>query len=435
MDLAPLLRATSAASEIRLAEVDAAKPDPTRRWIHAATEGDYSGHSAGTFSLDERAFKAFVVNFRADPRYQAGGTARVLPFDYEHASEMDPTSGSIPENGAPAPAWVAELDIRKGEDGKLQLWALAVLGDRIRGQIERGEYRFVSIAFVANMPHFESGESQGPTLTSIAFTNHPFLRNLAPLAASRRPLDRSPAPGVQHPNAGSPAGKERPMDFTKILPILARAKLAGTRTLATEEDVVAAVEEVSSGNASLVAVLEALGVKDASAALAAIPDLVAARAKLADALAQIDALTTQQAQQEEAMAQAEVEAALTAHFDDVKLRERVRPALKVLRATDKDGFRKAYPVPDQAHAHLLAQILAGKNGKQTKAPETLPLGERTEDPAVERVDLRAYPGRNATERIMSYILGKSPDAAKLSREALLAKAHELRRNPTLNFVV
>lgn len=434
MDLT-LLRATSHGRDIRCEDV----PDaPALRWIHAATEGDYSGHSSGPFALDAAAFASMTRNFRADPRYRAGaggkGESPVLPFDYEHASEMSATEGSIPTTGAPAPAWICEVETRKGEDGKLQLWALARLGETVRGQIERGEYRYVSIAFVANMPHFETGEPQGPTLTSIAFTNHPFLRNLTPLAASSRTRLDSPA-GSALPSALQPKGT--PMDLSKIIAHLASARLAGTRALANEGDVEAAVAEVSSGNASLVAVLEALGVSDAKAALAAIPDLMAAKAKLADALKQIEGLTQAQAAIEQDMAAAELEAALSAHFADDKLRETLRPALKALRATDPEAFRKQYPLPDPTKAHLLSRLVAGKGGQQLRSPDPVkidPKDDRSTGSGAEQIDLRAYPGRNVTERLMAYVVSKSPDAAKLSHDALLAKAAELRRNPGFAFV-
>ena len=79
-------------------------------WIQIATAGEYKGYAGGTQTVvfDKPLFDAVVKNFRQHPWYQPGadgvGMKAVVPFDYEHASEMDPTSGSIPQGGAPAPA-------------------------------------------------------------------------------------------------------------------------------------------------------------------------------------------------------------------------------------------------------------------------------------------------------------------------------------------
>jgi hypothetical protein len=158
---------------------------PRFKWLHVATEGDFEGHADGKFSLNRDVFEAFVANLRADPRYR-GGTSPVIPFDFEHASELAATNGSIPAAGAPAPAWVCDLDVREGPSGEAQLWAYAKLGNLIRGYIENNEYRHVSIAFTLNGTDPQSGDSIGPMVTSIAFTNHPFLRGITPIAASSK---------------------------------------------------------------------------------------------------------------------------------------------------------------------------------------------------------------------------------------------------------
>ena len=161
------------------------EPPPELKWIHVATAGTYQGHSS-PFTLDESVFDSFIANFRANPQYVAGedgiGTKKVLPFDYEHASEMMPTEGTIPQGGAPAPAWAFDLEKRLGPDGALQLWALTKLGTKIQEQVGDEEYAFVSIAFTDGVDPV-SGADLGPILTSIAFTNHPFLKMLTPIAA------------------------------------------------------------------------------------------------------------------------------------------------------------------------------------------------------------------------------------------------------------
>lgn len=197
------------------------KPEvPKYKWLHVASEGDFSGHADGEFVLDRAVFSAFIKNFHADPRYKAptagftegtdGGMGQVLPFDFEHASELAATEGSIPVTGAPAPAWAMEVELRDGPNGEAQLWSYTKLGERIRGYIANDEYRHVSIAFSLDASDPESAASIGPRLSSIAFTNHPFLRGLTSIAARDRTV------GTQllywYDAAGSP---EQGMEYTR----------------------------------------------------------------------------------------------------------------------------------------------------------------------------------------------------------------------------
>ncbi len=167
-----------------------AKPEiPKVKWINVAVEGEWDGHEAGSFKFDRKVFEGFVKTFREHPHFKAGedgeGIAPVVPFDYEHVSELDPREGSVPLTGAPAPAWALDLQVRDSADGKVELWAKAKLGESIRNQIANDEYRWVSIAFNLESKDPKTDKVAGPRITSIAFTNHPFLRELAPLAASQ----------------------------------------------------------------------------------------------------------------------------------------------------------------------------------------------------------------------------------------------------------
>ena len=156
-------------------------------WIQIAKAGTFKGYHDGEFTFDSALFGKVVANFRRHPAYQAGadgkGAARVVPFDYEHASEMDPTSGSIPVEGAPAPAWALELEIRKGADDTAELWALTELTEQAREQIQTGGYQWTSIALWNDAIDPVSGTNIGPTLTSIAFTNQPFIQGMQPMRA------------------------------------------------------------------------------------------------------------------------------------------------------------------------------------------------------------------------------------------------------------
>jgi hypothetical protein len=165
-------------------------PDAGPIWIQIATAGTYKGYAGGTRTVvfDKKLFDSVVKNFRAHPWYQPGadgiGMKRVVPFDYEHASEMDPTSGTIPQSGAPAPAWALELDVRTGADGAVQLWSLTdPVTDEVRGQLKTGGYLSTSVALSLDAIDHVTAEEIGAVLTSVAFTNHPFVQGMSQIAA------------------------------------------------------------------------------------------------------------------------------------------------------------------------------------------------------------------------------------------------------------
>jgi hypothetical protein len=158
-------------------------------WAQVCLEGKYRGHAKFTeINFTRELFARVIANFHAHPSYQAGpnglGTKRVAQFDYEHASEMDPTSGSIPQKGAPANGWVLDLQIRDGADGKAELWALSDFLPDTRQQIRDGGYQWTSVAIWPDAVDPVSGQKIGPRLTSIALTNHPFIEGMVPIAAS-----------------------------------------------------------------------------------------------------------------------------------------------------------------------------------------------------------------------------------------------------------
>lgn len=168
---------------------DAAKPV----WVQVASSGTFMGHPDFPEGIvfDKALFDGLVANLHAHPSFEAGpdglGMAKVVPFDYEHASEMDPTSGSIPQGGAVAPGWVLDLQVRDAaEGGGVELWALTKWGEKARQQIKAEEYAWTSVAIWRKAVDPVSGEDIGPVLTSVALTNQPFVQGMAPLAASRR---------------------------------------------------------------------------------------------------------------------------------------------------------------------------------------------------------------------------------------------------------
>jgi Mu-like prophage I protein len=141
-------------------------------WIQVAKVGTWRGHPSGPFELTPHIFSEIVSNFKATQN-------RVIPVDFEHASEADPTAGSIPAIGAPAQGWIRDLDNR----GKAGLWGLVEWGDLAREYIKAGKYYSVSPAIRFGAKDRVTGEAVGARMTSLALTNSPFLDGLASLAA------------------------------------------------------------------------------------------------------------------------------------------------------------------------------------------------------------------------------------------------------------
>lgn len=146
--------------------------DPsTWKWINLAEPGTFRGHPSGEFSLDGKVFDEIVRNFKAD--------GLPIAFDLEHASEQDPTSGSIPTTGAPAQGWVHDLQNR----GPAGLWGLVEWGEQAKDYIRTGKYKFCSPAVRLGSKDRVTGKPIGARLTSVAMTNNPFLKGLDMLAA------------------------------------------------------------------------------------------------------------------------------------------------------------------------------------------------------------------------------------------------------------
>ncbi len=157
-----------------------ADDDPNRLrddavWVQVAQEGAYKGHSSGEFQLEEAAFEQIIVNFRSHPSYQRGddgyGVADVVAWDYHHESEK--TGGSLAVVGALAQGWVLDLELRKGEEGIGQLWALSRFLEPALTYVREGRYHWSSVALWPNAQHPVTGEDIGWNLSSVALTNDP----------------------------------------------------------------------------------------------------------------------------------------------------------------------------------------------------------------------------------------------------------------------
>lgn len=169
----------------------AAKGKPV--WVQIACTGKWMGHPNHPDGVEftRAMFDQVITNFRANPNFEVGpdgvGAKPVIPFDYEHASEMPPTSGSVPQKGAPAPAWALDLRIQASEDGETdELWALTKFGPVAREQIANDEYRWTSVSIWKSARDSATNQPIGAVLTSVALTNHPFIQGMEPLAIAAR---------------------------------------------------------------------------------------------------------------------------------------------------------------------------------------------------------------------------------------------------------
>ncbi len=158
---------------------NASGDDNKRVWIQLAEIGAFKGHPAGHFELTSGTFAEIVRNFKND--------GLPIPFDFEHASEMDPRGGNVPSQGAPAVGWIYELDNREA----LGLWGLVGWLPIARDYIRAKRYKYLSPTIRFATRDRVTGAPAGARLSSAALTNQPFLRSLAPLAASDRSLNHA----------------------------------------------------------------------------------------------------------------------------------------------------------------------------------------------------------------------------------------------------
>lgn len=142
-------------------------------WNQLAKIGQWAGHPSGPFNITSKEIGEIVRNFKAT-------TNQKIPIDFEHASESDPTEGTIPTHGAPAQGWIIDLQDR-GNDG---LWGLVEWLPKAREYVRSKQYRFFSPAIRFNSRDRVTRADIGARMTSGALTNNPFLDGMAEMAAS-----------------------------------------------------------------------------------------------------------------------------------------------------------------------------------------------------------------------------------------------------------
>ena len=168
------------------------------KWCQVAEEGAFLGHPAGPFALDAMVFEEAIRNFRSHPAFEAGpdglGCKRVVAWDFKHASEQP--AAQLAVSGAPAQAWVLDLECRLGADGRAQLWALTEWLEPARTYVREGKYQWASIAIWPHSQHPVTKADIGWYISSVALTNDPFIQGMVPIAAER---SAAPVRAARHP--------------------------------------------------------------------------------------------------------------------------------------------------------------------------------------------------------------------------------------------
>lgn len=123
------------------------------------------------FDLDDKVFDDIIRNFNNTANQH-------VPVDFEHASELKGSEGSVPMLGAPAQGWIRSLE-KRGQ----QLWGQVQWGDLAAEYIKNGNYRYLSPAVRFGCKDTKSGKPIGAKLTSAGLVNIPFLDGMTPLTA------------------------------------------------------------------------------------------------------------------------------------------------------------------------------------------------------------------------------------------------------------
>ena len=411
------------------------------KWVQIAYEGDFKGHAAGEFTLTPEVFAQAVANFHAHPSYKPGaeqappadveaGRFDVIPWDFHHASEQAPTTGTIPVAGAPAQGWVLELQVRAGADGKAQLWALTRWLEPLRSYVAEGKYRWCSMTLYPSAVDPVSGAEVGAYISSVAATNDPFLQGMVPLAASRALADAdAPASGRSGSANGaveSDGRRDSRMDPTLKL-------LADRLSIPAEPDSVLKAVKLrldagESATTGLKAILSALGVEDVDGATAKLAQMFKQVDELEKAMPELSALREQKAATEETEAEEEVAEAMQAH----RMPASAKVALLHLRRANPGEFRKSYPSAPRDKAHLTQAFFAGGSAPTQlgathgAAPLAPPPAPGVNGP----VNLSAYKGRNVTEQALAYLDATDPNAKKLSMHERYATARRVVASAT-----
>jgi Mu-like prophage I protein len=301
-------------------------------WIQVAETGAWKGHGAGPFEMTSATFSEIVTNFNA----------RGLPiqWDQEHASEADPTSGTIPITGAPAQGWIHRLDNR----GPAGLWALTEWLDTARDGIKAGKFAWCSPAVRFGCKDGVTGKEIGARLTSVAITGQPFLTGLEQLVAAS---DKSADDLLPHHHA------------TNLRRALADHDCSKGKCMALAhcaKSFLGCYDDADSGDGDTMPMTNRL-VRAEGQASRAILELRDARATIDEQSGELVALRADKARRDEAELLEEVDTAFRTHKDKRKLSDRDKPLMLRLARADRGAFRSMYPRVELEHRHLLRDLV------------------------------------------------------------------------------
>jgi phage I-like protein len=405
-------------------------PDKGPVWEQVALAGQYKGYDRGkrTINFDRALFDQVVRNFHAHPQYKAGpdgvGAAKVVPWDYEHTSERDPIQGNVPLTGLPAPAWVLDLQVRGGP-GKEELWALTELGDQAREQIQNEEYLWASVAISPDDVDPISGKNVGHVLTSVAFTNKPFLQGLGRLVASMGGADNLLERLGQLLETPAESTGTQPGETMEPKTIL--ASLARVMKVRDSEEAILAAAELGVAHGDLNAQLVALfGVNDPKAIPSAAAETIKLAKQVPDLVARLQAAEARLGEYDQAAAAHEVDAIAASMNLDQETAGRFKPLLLSARleagkdATKLAAFRAQYPVriaPQQGGAVYTAPLLASQQGAQYGGPATGYVPPQVPQAPQQKQGnhpLLSCEGVNLTQKAQFYLAAKRPGFKELS---------------------
>jgi phage I-like protein len=343
-------------------------------WVQIAKQGAFAGHAAGPFKLDLSTFSEIISNFRATEN-------RRIPWDFEHASEKDPTQGSIPVAGAPAQGWITEMKI--GDDGNL--YGLTSWGDLARQYVREGKYRYCSPAIRFESKDRVTGKPIGARLTSVALTNEPFLDGMEPLAAK----DAEPGAKLTLARCMSDLRKCMTDHASKSGSTCRDLHIACTTALACYEDADDGDVSMKLRDAEGEAARSTLLLREATATIEAQAE-------------ELRALREEKAARDERDVLEDVQVAFDTYKDTKKLADPDRALLLSWRRSDPAGFRKMYPAIRPVERHLLRSVVP---------PEVRP---RATSNAAEVAELAR---RLMSERGLSWIEAKAQAAQQLRSQA------------------
>ncbi len=308
-------------------------------WIQIARIGKFAGHSAGPFELSESTFSDIVKNFKATSNQR-------VAIDFEHASEQDAASGSIPHTGAPAQGWILDLQNR-ATDG---LWALVEWLEPAREYVRSGKYKFFSPAIRFNARDRVSGKPIGARLTSGALTNSPFLDGMLPLVA--RDFDDEP---------------EADEDLLDVVEDMIDQALDARETEESTdgEESSEPIDDGETNMADKELVVQLGEEKTRSAELSL--KLTASETEVVSLKNENTALKAEQVKRDDAEREAEVEAVILAYKDTKGTRPEQRAEMLTLLKAAPEAFRKIYPKITVATQHMLRD-LSGSGDRKEASP-------------------------------------------------------------------